>query len=105
MSGNGISVYLSLETSTPFSSSVALIVTSQMLLSVLAAIVLPSRSFRLLMSDPLGISGVGPRLALVGPAEHALGDDLHRQPLRGGDQQRDRVGEADVEVAADARPA
>src|SRR5215211_6098061 len=56
MSGNGISVYLSLETSTPFSSSVALIVTSQMLLSVLAAIVLPSRSFGLLMSDPLGIS-------------------------------------------------
>ena len=45
MSGNGISVYLILETSTPFFSSVALIVTSQMLLSVLAAIVLPSRSF------------------------------------------------------------
>src|SRR5215211_4556851 len=67
MSGNGISVYLSLETSTPFSSSVALIVTSQMLLSVLAAIVLPSRSFGSLMSEPLGISTSAHGLLRSGP--------------------------------------
>src|SRR5688572_12950680 len=67
MSGNGISVYLSLETSTPFSSSVALIVTSQMLLSVLAAIVLPSRSFGLLMSLSAGISTSAQGLLSSGP--------------------------------------
>src|SRR5919112_174049 len=44
MSGNGTSVYLILETSTPLASSVALIVTPQMLLRVLTATVLPSRS-------------------------------------------------------------
>src|SRR5215210_4691309 len=67
MSGNGISVYSSLETSTPFFSSVALIVTSQMLLSVLAAIVLPSRSFGSLMSEPLGISTSAHGLLRSGP--------------------------------------
>ena len=67
MSGNGISVYLILETSTPFFSSVALIVTSQMLLSVLAAIVLPSRSFGSLMSEPLGISTSAHGLLISGP--------------------------------------
>ena len=45
MSGNGTSVNSSVSTSTPLCSSDALIVTSQMFLSVLTAIVLPSRSF------------------------------------------------------------
>src|SRR5215216_504145 len=75
MSGNGISVYLSLETSTPFSSSVALIVTSQMLLSVLAAIVLPSRSFGLLMSDPFGISTPWETICTGSPLEAAISSE------------------------------
>ena len=49
MSGKGTSVNLSLSTSTPSFSSEALIVTSQMFLRVLTAMVLPSRSLPLLI--------------------------------------------------------
>ena len=52
ISGNGISVYLSFEMSTPIFSSEALIVTPQMLLRVLTAIVLPSRSLGSLIGPP-----------------------------------------------------
>src|SRR4051794_22603728 len=56
MSGNGTSMNFSVETSTPCFCSEALIVTSQMFFSVLTAIVLPSRSFAVLIGPFLRTS-------------------------------------------------
>ena len=73
MSGNGTSENLSLSTSTPSFSSEALIVTSQTFLSVLTAIVLPSRSLAVLIGPLLRHQQVGPGLLLVLARQHALG--------------------------------
>jgi hypothetical protein len=81
MSGNGTSVNFSVER----------VDRDRLALEVLAAI------------DPavLEHQQVGPRLLGVGAREHALGHDLQRQSLRGRDQERDHVGEAELQLPAD----
>ena len=77
MAGMGTSTKVSVETSAPSFSSAALIVTSQMLFSVLTATVAPSRS----RARPDAAVGpheqLGPRVLLVRAPERALGDDQH----------------------------
>ena len=101
MAGMGTSTKVSVDTSAPSFSSAALIVTSQMLFSVLTATV---RALEVAARPDAAVGPheqLGPRVLLLRAAERALGDDQHGQVLRGRDEQRDRVGEAELELAAE----
>ena len=80
-----------------------MIVTSQMLLSVLAAIVLPSRSFGSLTSPSAGTSRSAHGLLPSSPPSTPWETICSGRSFERGDQQRDGVREADVEVAAEHR--